>query len=67
MKLEDAIAAAEKSGAVEALAKEMAEAVNGGAWDTHYVDGQKAGWRLKAKWAMSNVYRIANIIEDHDP
>ena len=33
-------------------ARAMAEAVNGGSWDTDYTEAQKAGWRLKVMWAM---------------
>ena len=36
---------------IEAEAKEMAEAVNGGKWERDYTPAQKEGWKLKVKWA----------------
>lgn len=41
----------------ETEARAMAEAVNGGSWDTDYTEAQKAGWRLKVLWAMER-YRL---------
>lgn len=37
---------------IEADAKAMAEAVNGGVWETDYTEAQQAGWKLKVAWAM---------------
>lgn len=37
---------------VEAHAKRMAEAVNGGRWEENYTESQKRGWMLKVVWAM---------------
>lgn len=34
----------------EVLAKELAEEVNGGSWDTHYTVAQKAGWIRKVQY-----------------
>jgi hypothetical protein len=34
----------------ECLAKELAEGVNGGKWDTHYTEAQKAGWIRKVQY-----------------
>lgn len=33
-------------------ARAMAEAINGGDWDTDYTEAQKRGWILKVRWAM---------------
>ena len=35
-------------------ARLMAEAVNGGSWDSDYTDAQKSGWILKARWAATH-------------
>ena len=38
---------------IEAEARAMAEAVNGGRWDADYTEAQQAGWRLKVRWALA--------------
>ena len=40
---------------IDMMAGRMAEDVNGGSWDTDYSEAQKAGWRLKAQWALELV------------
>ena len=38
--------------AIEAGARALAEAVNGGTWETHYTAAQKALWRRRVVVAM---------------
>jgi hypothetical protein len=40
---------------VEALAREMAEAINGGSWETDYADAQREGWRLNARFCFGKM------------
>lgn len=38
----------------EAMAKELAEAVNGGSWSTDYTPAQKAGWIRKVQYVLKH-------------
>lgn len=38
--------------AIETGARALAEALNGGSWDTHYTAAQKALWRRRVLAAM---------------
>ncbi len=38
--------------ALERIAREFAEACNGGSWDTHYTEEQRALWRRRVEAAM---------------
>lgn len=40
---------------IDRLAKETAEAVNGGSWETDYTDSQKEGWRLMVIYVVADV------------
>lgn len=44
---------------IEFEAMMMAEAINGGTWNKHYTEAQKAGWRLMVLYAMKRYGRAS--------
>lgn len=46
---------------LEAIAKKIAIANNGGDWATHYTEEQKNVWRARAKEIIDLVYTFHNL------